>query len=303
MCGVFIRKAGRGIPLFTSFSHISFFHLAEPKFYATFYEELFRRFKDWDDLPAVWRQNKRKDAQWLAARLREQAALRPEGSGPLRVLSIGSGVGYMEHCLVEEMSADELELHVNEPSTVSMRWLRRHVPNERMYIGMPPACLPPDVFYDVIYLSAVDYSIPTRELQHLLGELRAQLVPGGQLICLSASLLQEDSFIGSFVNALKIVIRGFLHFFGHPPPAVLGLAPYPRRIPGAAAQGGFPPSGRRLAGRRLRDLLDTRLLALPKTRPLHDPGCACRVRDIFFPAGTGQGRAYGKVGAEILGQA
>ena len=54
------------------------------------------------------------------------------------------------------MSADELELHVNEPSTVSMRWLRRHVPNERMYIGMPPACLPPDVFYDVIYLSAVD---------------------------------------------------------------------------------------------------------------------------------------------------
>ena len=167
-----------------------------------------------DDLPAVWRQNKRKDAQWLAARLREQAALRPEGSGPLRVLSIGSGVGYMEHCLVEEMSADELELHVNEPSTVSMRWLRRHVPNERMYIGMPPACLPPDVFYDVIYLSAVDYSIPTRELQHLLGELRAQLVPGGQLICLSASLLQEDSFIGSFVNALKIVIRGFLHFLG-----------------------------------------------------------------------------------------
>ena len=153
-------------------------------------------------------------ARDLAARLREQAALRPEGSGPLRVLSIGSGVGYMEHCLVEEMSADELELHVNEPSTVSMRWLRRHVPNERMYIGMPPACLPPDVFYDVIYLSAVDYSIPTRELQHLLGELRAQLVPGGQLICLSASLLQEDSFIGSFVNALKIVIRGFLHFLG-----------------------------------------------------------------------------------------
>ena len=205
----FYQESWQGIP-FTSFSHISFFHLAEPKFYATFYEELFRRFKDWDDLPAVWRQNKRKDAQWLAARLREQAALRPEGSGPLRVLSIGSGVGYMEHCLVEEMSADELELHVNEPSTVSMRWLRRHVPNERMYIGMPPACLPPDVFYDVIYLSAVDYSIPTRELQHLLGELRAQLVPGGQLICLSASLLQEDSFIGSFVNALKIVIRGFL---------------------------------------------------------------------------------------------
>ena len=212
-CAAFLSGKLAGNPVHVILAHF-FFPSGGPKFYATFYEELFRRFKDWDDLPAVWRQNKRKDAQWLAARLREQAALRPEGSGPLRVLSIGSGVGYMEHCLVEEMPEDELELHVNEPSTVSMRWLRRHVPNERMYIGMPPACLPPDVFYDVIYLSAVDYSIPTRELQHLLGELRAQLVPGGQLICLSASLLQEDSFIGSFVNAIKIVIRGILHFLG-----------------------------------------------------------------------------------------
>ena len=56
----FYQESWQGIP-FTSFSHISFFHLAEPKFYATFYEELFRRFKDWDDLPAVWRQNKRID--------------------------------------------------------------------------------------------------------------------------------------------------------------------------------------------------------------------------------------------------
>ena len=30
----------------------------------------------------------------------------------------------------------------------------------RIYIGLPPACLPPDVQYDMIYLSTVDYGIP-----------------------------------------------------------------------------------------------------------------------------------------------
>lgn len=131
---------------------------------------------------------------------------------PWRVLSIGSGVGYMENVLLDEMP--DLELHVNEPSTVSMRWLRQRVPNERIYIGLPPACLPADVRYDMIYLSTVDYGIPTREFAHLLSELRAQLLPGGEIILLSASLLEEDSFIGSFVNAIKIFIRGALHFLG-----------------------------------------------------------------------------------------
>ena len=207
----FYQESWQGIP-FTAFSHISFFHLAEPKFYATFYEELFRRYKDWDDLPPTWRLNKRKDARWLAGQLRARPDQEPAREGPARVLSIGSGVGYMEKLLLEEVPG--LELHVNEPSTVGMKWLRRHIPADRIYIGLPPACLPSDVQYDMIYLSAVDYGIPNRELIHMLGELRAQLAPGGALVCLSASLLEEDSFIGGFVNAIKIVIRGVLHYLG-----------------------------------------------------------------------------------------
>jgi hypothetical protein len=200
----FYQESWQGIP-FTAFSHISFFHLAEPRFYAVFYEELFRRYKNWDSLPACWRVNKRKDACWLSGRLRAMQ----KKIGPVRVLSIGSGVGYMEKMLLDEMP--EIELHVNEPSTVGMKWLRKHIPAERIYIGLPPACLPSDVCYDMIYLSTVDYGIPTRGMAHLLGELRALLAPGGELLCLSASLLQEDSFIGSLVNTLKIIIRGVLH--------------------------------------------------------------------------------------------
>ncbi len=205
----FYQESWQGIP-FTAFTHISFFKLAEPKFYASFYEELFRRYKNWDDLPHSWRENKSKDAVWLAARCRQASASMPDEQ--LRVLSIGSGVGYMEKMLLDSMP--ELELHVNEPSTVGMRWMRRLLPAERIYIGIPPLCLPSDISYNLIYLSAVDYGIPAPELRRLLEALRAQLAPGGELVCISASLLEEDSVIGSFVNAIKIIIRGFLHYGG-----------------------------------------------------------------------------------------
>lgn len=206
----FYQESWQGIP-FTAISHLSFFHLAESKFYSVFYEELFRRYADWEDLPLMWRQNKRHNAQWLKERM-DNLSAREDDKRPLRVLSIGSGVGYMEYLLLT--SVPNLELHVNEPSTVGMKWLRQHLSAERIYIGMPPACLPPDVKYDMIYLSAVDYGIPQRELRFLLAELRAQLLPGGELVCLSASLLEEDSIVGGFVNAIKIGIRAVLHFLG-----------------------------------------------------------------------------------------
>lgn len=208
----FYQESWQGIP-FSAFTHVSFFRLAEPKFYATFYEELFKRYTSWDSLPSEWRANKKKDAQWVAEQVlaqREHWDHDECQSATSRVLSIGSGVGYMEKTLLDILP--DIELHVNEPSTVGMKWLRQCVPTERIYIGYPPACLPSDVQYNVIYLSAVDYGIPSRELEFTLRELRAQLAPGGRLLCISASLLEEEGFVGTFVNALKIGLRAVLHF-------------------------------------------------------------------------------------------
>ncbi len=228
----FYQESWQGIP-FTAFSHISFFHLADPKFYATFYEELFRRYQGWNDLPATWRANKAKDARWLAERIRDIVTRERESGeipadGPARVLSIGSGVGYMEKLLLEELP--DVELHVNEPSTVGMRWLRRLIPAERIYIGLPPACLPPDVRYDVIYLSAVDYGIPTRELVHVLEELRSQLAPGG-----GADLPFRLAAGGGFVHRQLCQCHQDPHPRRSPLPrhqaaTVLGLAAYPPGI-------------------------------------------------------------------------
>ncbi len=327
----FYQESWQGIP-FSAFTHVSFFHLASSKFYASFYEELFRRCFAWECLPAAWREGKDKDAKWLAEQILlqrekmlmaakqdlahsdvvsplapmeaeapnttdsadipnaadttdtaapiastpsgalaapvpsaasaapvasealedslvhatqeveagesltkrhaecEEHALEKSsvlcdedfqskaeivytasGQNPIRVLSIGRGVGYLEKSLLDVLP--HIELHVNEPTTAGLRLLRECVPVERIYIGSPSTCLPPDVQYDVIYLSAVDYSIGNDELAFAMRELRGQLLPGGRIICISASLLEEDSAIGRLVNAFKIGVRAALHFF------------------------------------------------------------------------------------------
>lgn len=207
----FYQESWQGIP-FTTFAHTRFFHLADAKFYAVFYEELFRRYQNWNDLPAVWRANKRKDANWLAARLEKRLATMQPGES-VRVLSIGSGVGYMERVLLEDMPG-RLDLYVNEPSTVGMKWLRRLLPGDRIFIGPPPDCLSPDITYDMIYLSAVDYSIPTPRFLRMLEQIRHLLRPGGEVVCLSASLLEEETPVASFVNFVKNCIRGVVHYLG-----------------------------------------------------------------------------------------
>ncbi len=206
----FYQESWQGIP-FTNFAYTHFFHLADAKFYSVFYEQLFRRYQTWDDLPEQWRTNKASDATWLAARLKRVHEAEPDRLP--RVLSIGSGVGYMERMLIREMRG-QVELYVNEPSTVCMKWLRRLIPADRIFIGQPPDCLSPDITYDLIYLSAVDYGIPQARLEHTLSMLRYLLRPGGELVCLSASLLEEDGPVAGFVNFAKNCLRGVLHYIG-----------------------------------------------------------------------------------------
>ncbi len=208
----FYQESWQGIP-FSAFTHVSFFHLAGSRFYATFYEELFRRYTGWDCLPAQWRRSKDKGAKWLAKQIGElRHSWEHEDAlhAPMRVLSIGSGVGYMEKALLD--ADPSIELHVNEPSTVGMRWLRECVPSERIYIGPPLHSLPSDLEFNVIYLSAVDYGMRSIEFEQTLRMLRGQLAPGGKLLCISASLLEEDTYSGRFVNTFKIGLRAVLHF-------------------------------------------------------------------------------------------
>jgi len=199
---------------FASFTDVSFFHLAESSFYEQFYTELFRTYDSWDALPQGWRTAKTIQARWLVRQGEElSASLRTNcGNRPLRVFAVGSGLGFVEYHFLKELP--ETELHISEPSTIGMDWIRACIPPERIHIGMGLSALPQDMRFDMIYLSAVDYFLRHSEFVRLLQELLPRLAPGGRLICLSASFLEDNGMVSAFVDACKTALCALLHFAG-----------------------------------------------------------------------------------------
>jgi SAM-dependent methyltransferase len=199
---------------FSSFTNVSFFHLAEPGFYEQFYATLFRMYDSWDALPQNWRTTKVIQARWLARQAEEMAASlhAHHENRPLRVFSLGSGIGFVEYNFLKELP--EAELHISEPSTIGMDWIRACIPSERIHIGAGLSALPQDLRFDMIYLSGVDYFLRQNEFVRLLKELHPRLAQGGRLICLSGSFLEDDGLLSSFAAACKTIIYVLLHFAG-----------------------------------------------------------------------------------------
>lgn len=181
--------------LFSSFTGTSVRELADASFYNAFYRAFFERYKGYDDLGLGWRQNKEEIAEWLVRHL-------PDGT---RVLSVGCGLGYIEQYLWKKYGG-RVELHVQDYASEAHRWLQQVMPAERIH---PANGEGPDGFYDLIYLSAVDYALKDDELIDLLKELRQRLRVDGELILVSASFL-EESPLRRFINASKDIAKVLL---------------------------------------------------------------------------------------------
>ena len=198
---------------FASFAKVSFFHLAEPDFYEQFYAALFRTYGSWDALPQSWRTHKAIVARSLVRQAEEMASSHANRENrPLRVFSLGSGIGFVEYSFLKELP--ETELHISEPSTIGMDWIRTCIPPERIHIGAGLSALPQDLRFDMVYLSGVDYFLRQHEFIQLLKELRPRLAPGGRLICLSGSFLEDEGLIAAFAGVCKTVQYALLHFAG-----------------------------------------------------------------------------------------
>jgi SAM-dependent methyltransferase len=199
---------------FSSFAELSFFRPADARFYERFYEALFRAYPSWDALPRDWREAKAVHAAWLAEQACPAARGTETGAGsvaPVRALSVGCGIGYMEYLFLKELP--DAELHISEPGTRAPEWIRAHIPPERVHIGEGLGALPPDLRFDLIYFSATDYFLDQGALTALLAEARVRLAPGGRMFLLSASLLEEEG-VSILVNRCKIVLRALLHLSG-----------------------------------------------------------------------------------------
>jgi SAM-dependent methyltransferase len=184
---------------FAAFATVSSHQLADVRFYDAFYRELFRRYRGYDELDEGWRRRKQERARWIGARL-------PPGA---RVLSIGCGIGYMEHCLQQDRGGG-IELHVHEPAAAALSWLRCELPENRIHVAAGDAAK--HAPFDVVYLSALDYALPQPAMIALLAEQRAQLRAGGTCLIVSASFLPDASWIRRVRDRAGDGLRWFLEW-------------------------------------------------------------------------------------------
>ena len=195
---------------FSSFSNPSSTSLAGPEFYQAFYEEFFRRYRDWEQLSPTWLKKKERCAGFVLAR---------SGVGS-KILSVGCGLGVMEHY----MRAQEPRHHlfIQEVAPTAWRWVGPEFTADRKFLGSIPACLPSGIQFDMVFLSAVAYALDDDALVGLLAAIRQFLADaGGECLLISGSVQDmpvtlTDRAI-SFVKGLKTFAAGVLDVFGWRP--------------------------------------------------------------------------------------
>jgi len=137
--------------------------LADGKFYGKFYEAFFGRYRSWDDIDHSWCNQKKIVANFLC-----RLILNGKSGG--RTLSVGCGLGYIEHVLVGS-GIDPAHLDVTEVVETPLRWVREELHENNIHLGFIPECIPNGRKYSLIYMVAVDYIMDQNELIALLVEI------------------------------------------------------------------------------------------------------------------------------------
>ena len=153
---------------------------ADSTFYDAFYEKFFARYRHWDELGAGWLRGKKAVATMIRGLTLE------DGRAPRAVLSVGCGNGCIEHFLLE--ADPSVALDVVDVSEQALRWIRRELDPQHLFVGTFPECLPPDRTYDLIFVNAFDYSLTPKEFVAFIRDARSRLTDGGGLLVVSASL-------------------------------------------------------------------------------------------------------------------
>ena len=200
----FYQTEWQNIPL-ASCAKLSCCTLPDAAFYSAFYEAFFRKYPSFSDMPASWRNLKKPWAEKVLSSL--------PASGAPHVLSVGCGLGYVESVMLAQRA--DIQLHCTEITDTPLRWLRPLLPADRCHVGHAPDCLPPDLAFDMMYCSSIDYAMPDAVWLRLLQALRARLTEGGGILILSASLWPDPPMsIMSYARRCRQIGRVLRHLLG-----------------------------------------------------------------------------------------
>ena len=197
---------------FSDFAQMSSKKLANSEFY----QEFFKRHQNWERLSASWHKEKERCAEFVLTRSGVSS----------RILSVGCGLGAMEHYM--HAKEPQLDLFIHEVAPSAWRWIEGEFTEEHKFLGLIPTCLPNSIRFDLIYLSAVDYAMDDDVLVSLLATLRSFLISGGQCLLISASFQStpvtlRDKAI-SYVRGLKTSVAAALAISGIPFNGPIGCA-------------------------------------------------------------------------------
>lgn len=181
---------------FADFVTLSENELAGSEFYQAFYKVFFQKYKQWNDIPAQWRSGKTKWADFIGGRIQP-------GS---KVLSVGCGLGFVEHLLHQQHP--EMDLYIHEVAPSAWKWISEEVPKDHQFIGMMPECMPTGIQFDTIYLGTIDYTFDDESLIGFLQIVRSFLTKDGKCLLVSASFLPVPETPKEMIVALLRNIKG-----------------------------------------------------------------------------------------------
>ncbi len=200
-----------GIP-FESFTMVSSSKIADGAFYSSFYKSFFQKYRRIGDIDPLWLKLKISTKDFLKQHRKFQKNS--------RILSIGCGLGIMEKALIEEGYTN---IEITEVSQEPLRWVLPYVSKDKIHVGHFPDCMPPDKFYDFVYLSSVEYAFDQAELINLLTSVKKRLSTNGLCLMTSSSfeaagplkriLIVSKDIAKSAMDAFRLKSRG--QFWGY----------------------------------------------------------------------------------------
>lgn len=133
---------------------------ADEAFYDLFYEQFFKKFNSYDELPLEWKAHKSSLANFIFSHVQYKKA----------TLSIGCGNGYIENELSKMKFSGTLT--AIEPSITASRWLKD---NEKITLihGYFPDALKTHTSFDFAYMSYIEYVFQDEAYVNILKEIKA----------------------------------------------------------------------------------------------------------------------------------
>ncbi len=175
--------------------NLTLFRVAGELFYDSFYEVLFIKYKDMDELPSLWRKQKLETYKKLSLMMKKNS----------KVLSLGSGLGFIEDKIFN--LRPDIFLECYDFSKLGGKFLYKKNPSLKYHSILPQKR------YDVVFCVQFTYAFDNKNFIDFFSQIKQCLNKDSILISVDHSFndvendYKKPSTKLSFFDKIKIIIR------------------------------------------------------------------------------------------------